>query len=352
MSFVRPTLDALRRDARAAFETYLPGADAALRFTVLKVLADVLAAQTHLTFGHLDWIVRQVIPDTAEADFLDRWAGLHGLARKPATQAAGTVALTGTTGASVLAGARLTRADGTGFLTTADATIDALGAASVTVEAEAGGEAGNAEPGVALTLSVAVVGIDGAALVDAEGLTGGAAEEADASLRARLKARLSAPPQGGAARDYLAWALAVPGVTRAWVYPRNRGNGTVDVSFVMDARDPIIPLVPDVAEVQAAIDLVRPVCDDCIVFAPVAAPLAITIDGLSVDTSAVRAAILVELAAQIALDAEPGGTVHRSRLIEAISRATGESFHNMTVPGADVTPATGHIVTLGAVTFA
>ena len=352
MAFSRPTLDALRRDARAAFEARLPGADAGLRYSALNVLADVQAAMAHLTFGHLDWIARQVIPDTAEADYLDRWAGLHGLARRPATRAAGSVTLTGTAGAVVPLGAALTRADGTAFATTASATIGGGGTVDATVEADAGGDAGNADAGAALTLSVAIVDVSGTALVTAAGLSGGAGAEDDASLRARLIERLSLPPQGGASRDYSAWALTVPGVTRVWVYPRNRGAGTVDVAFVMDARVDIIPAAPDVADVQAAIDAVRPVCDDCIVFAPVATPLAMTITGLSPDTAAIRAAILVELADQIQRDAEPGGTIRRSRLIEAISRATGESYHTLTTPSADVTHAAGHIATLGAVTFA
>lgn len=353
MSFRRPTLDTLRKDARTALEGRLVGADAALRFSALRILADVVGAQTHLTFGYLDWIARQVIPDTAQGDFLDRWAGLHGIPRRPATQAAGVASLTGAGPAVLPSGSVLTRADGTAYRTTADAALaDGASSVTVTVEADAGGEAGNAEAGTALTLSVAIVGLSGTAVVAAEGLSGGAGAESDESLRARLVARLSSPPQGGAARDYLAWALTVPGVTRVWVYPRNRGNGTVDVAFVMDARADIIPLPADVTEVQAVIDELRPVTADCIVFAPVAAPLDVTISGLSPDSAAVRAAILVELQDQIQRDAEPGGTIRRSRLIEAISRATGEAYHSMTLPSADVVNAAGHIAVLGTVTFA
>jgi uncharacterized phage protein gp47/JayE len=51
----------------------------------------------------------------------------------------------------------------------------------------------------------------------------------------------TAPPQGGASADYLAWLLAQPGVTRAWVFSLNRGAGTVDDAFVMDGRANIIP---------------------------------------------------------------------------------------------------------------
>lgn len=352
MAFTRPTLDTLRRDARSALEGRLPGADAALRFTALRILADVVAGQAHLTFGHLDWIARQVIPDTAQADFLDRWAGLHGLARRPATRAAGMVALAGAGPAVLPQGSVLTRADGTAYLTTAEASLaEGASIAVVTVEAGAGGEVGNAEVGTALTLSVAVSGLSGTVTVDADGLSGGAGAESDDRLRARLVARLSSPPQGGAARDYIAWALTVPGVTRVWVYPRNRGNGTVDVAFVMDARADIVPLPADVAEVQAVIEERRPVTADCIVFAPVATPLAVTISGLSPDSAAVRAAILVELQDQIQRDAEPGGITHRSRLIEAISRAAGEAYHTLAVPPTDVASAAGHISVLGAVSF-
>jgi uncharacterized phage protein gp47/JayE len=351
MAFLRPTLDTLRRDARAAFDARLPGADAGLRFSVLSILADVQAAQTHLTFGHLDWIARQVIPDTAEGDFLDRWCGLVGLSRRVATQAAGNVTLSGTPAIVVASGTRITRADGTAYLTTVEATIGGGGSIAVAVEAEAGGEGGNATAGTALTLSEAVVGVSGVVVVASGGLSGGAGAEDDESLRARLRARLSTPPQGGAATDYIAWALEVPGVTRVWVTSGTRGPGTVDVLFVLDGRTDIIPLTGDVAEVQAYLEDRRPVTADVLAVAPVAAPLAITITGLSPDTADVRASILVELEDQIRRDAEPGGTIRRSRLIEAISRASGESFHNMTVPSADVTTAAGSLRTLGTVTF-
>jgi uncharacterized phage protein gp47/JayE len=243
------------------------------------------------------------------------------------------------------------RSDGVAYATDAAATI-ASGTASVAITAEVAGTAGNVDAGAQLALGTAIVGILGTATVAAGGLAGGAAAEADAELRTRLRARLSAPPQGGAAADYVAWALAVPGVTRAWVYPLNRGVGTVDLAFVMDGRPDIIPLSGDVAAVQAAIDLVRPVTADCVVFAPTSSALNVTITGLSPDTTPVRQAIAAELAAQIARDAEPGGTIRRSRLIEAASRAAGEAYHTMTVPAADVTHAAGVIAIPGTVTFA
>lgn len=354
MAFSRPTLGALIRDAAASFAAFLPGADATLRRSNLGVVSRVLAGLTHGQYGYLDWQARQLIPDTAEAEYLDRWARIYGLSRKAGTAAAGNVTLSGTNGATLDAGAVLVRGDGASYTTDALATI-ASGTATVAVTAADGGTAGNADAGAALGLRVAVPGISGNAVVASGGLAGGTADEDDDALRARLLARIQAPPQGGAAADYVAWALAVDGVTRAWCYPQARGAGTVDVAFVVDGRaetgGSIIPTSPEVVAVQAAIDALRPVCDDCLVYAPVAAPLDIEITGLLSDTSEVRAAVEVELAAQILRDAVPGGIVYRSRLMEAVSRATGETSHSMTDPATDVASAAGEIATPGTVTF-
>lgn len=351
MPYARPTLSALREQARAAIESRLPGADAGLRFSALGVLADVIAAAQHLQHGHLDWIVRQCLPDSAEGEYLTRWATLYGIARKPATRAAGHLTLTGISGTVLPSGRELTRADGTRYVTTAAATIGGGGTATVPVEALAGGDAGNAPEATRLTLSLAVVGLEGSALVAAGGLTGGAGEEADADLRARLLQRLRQPPQGGAARDYIAWALELPSVTRAWVRPLWRGVGTLDVFFVCDRRDNIIPTLGDVAEMQDYLDARRPVTADVLALAPVAVPLDVTITALTPDTAAVRAAIVAELRAQISIDASPGGTIFRSRLSEAVSRASDEFSHFMSAPAGDVTHATNELAVLGTVTF-
>lgn len=351
MPFTRPTLGALTRETQLAIAAQLPGADAMLRRSNLGVLARVFAGLVHGIYGYLDWIARQVIPDTAEAEYLERWARLYALERKAPQAAAGTVTFAGIDGTVIPSGTRLVRADGALFETQAGATI-ASGTASVAVRAVAGGAEGNADAGTALRFVVAIAGVNNAATVAAGGLAGGDAAETDAALRARLLARIQQPPQGGAASDYVQWALAVPGVTRAWVYPNARGAGTVDLAFVMDGRPDIIPLSGDVADVQAHVDALRPVCDDFEAFAPTAAPLDVTITGLSADTAAVRAAVTAELAAQIRRDAAPGGTTRRSRLVEAVSRATGEEYHSLTAPSGDVTAAAGEIHVLGTVTFA
>ncbi|GGJ14291.1 baseplate J/gp47 family protein [Neoroseomonas lacus] len=351
MSFERPTLSALRVQARADMAARLTGTDAALRRALAMVLAEAFAALAHHQYGYLDHIARQVIPDTAEGVYLDRWCRIVGLARKPATAAGGLVTATGTNGTDIAAGVTLTRSDGVVYAVAALATI-ASGTAELSVLAATPGADGGLEAGASLTFVTAIPGVTGTATVGLAGLTGGGPEESDTALRDRLRARLSAPPTGGSATDYVAWALEITGVTRAWCLPLNRGPGTVDVAFVMDDREDIFPEPGDVAIVQAHIDAVRPVTANCVVFSPTPAPINVTITGLNPDSAAVRAAIATELAAQIRRDAAPAGIIHRSRLIEAIARAAGESWHTMTVPSADVTQSAGALATLGTVTFA
>lgn len=139
-------------------------------------------------------------------------------------------------------------------------------------------------------------------------------------------------------------------MTRAWVYPGWMGAGTVGIAFVMDQREDIIPEAGDIAAVQAAIEDLRPVTATPVVFAPTPAPIDIVLR-VAPNTPAVQAAVTAELADFLARDAQPGGTIYRSRLSETISLAEGEFSHALELPDGDVTPPPGHIASLGTVTF-
>lgn len=350
MAFTRPTLTQLIERAQADVETRLPGADAGLRNSALNVLARTHSGAVHGTYGYLDWISRQVLPDTADAEILERWANIWGVTRKAASRAAGPVTLTGTTGAVVPAGTVLQAADGQEFETDAEVTL-AAGTATAQVTALAAGQAGNLAAGTTLTLVSPIAGVNSQATVAAGGLVGSDDTETDDALRARLLARIQAPPHGGAKADYIAWALEVSGVTRAWVYPGELGLGTVTVRFVRDDDASIIPDAAEVQAVQAHLDALRPVTAGLTVVAPVAVPLNLTI-ALTPNTSTVQAAVLAEIKDLLRREAEPGGTILISHIREAISLAAGETNHVLTVPSADVTHTAGQIATLGTITWA
>ncbi|MHB1053466.1 MAG: baseplate J/gp47 family protein [Thiobacillus sp.] len=350
MAFTRPTLTQLIERAQADIETRLPGSQPRLRHTLLGTLARVHPGANHGLYGYLDWIARQVLPDTADAEILERWASIWGVTRKAASFAAGPVTLTGTTGAVVPAGTVLQAATGQEFETDAEVTL-AAGTATAQVTALSAGQAGNLVASAKLNLISPIAGVNAQATVASGGLVGGADTETDDALRARLLARIQTPPHGGAKTDYVAWALEVAGVTRAWVYPGELGLGTVTVRFV---RDNDASIIPDAAEVQAVldhIDTLRPVTAGLTVVAPVAVPLNLTI-ALTPNTSTVQAAVLAEIKDLLVRAAEPGGTILISHIREAISLAAGETNHVLTVPSADVAHTVGQIATMGIITWA
>lgn len=316
-------------------------AEELLRRADAEVFARVLAGASHALHGHLDWIARQVIYDTADAEILERWASLFGLDRKPAAYASGTVTASGT--GTIPTGTIYRRADGAEFQVTADATAPG----AVQVQALVAGAAGNTAAGL-LSLQTPISGVVTAAAVVS--ISNGADIEDDASLRARLRAHLRAPPHGGAAHDYIQWATEVPGVTRAWVYPLELGAGTVVVRFVRDNDVSLIPDSTEVAAVQAYINERRPVTAAVTVLAPVAVPLNFTID-LTPDSTEIRATVQAALRDLLAREAEPGKTILVSHIREAISTALGETDHVLTAPSANVAHSTGQIATMGTITW-
>jgi len=349
MPFSRPDLATLIARAEADIETRLPGADARLRRSNLNVLARVHSGAAHGLYGYLDWIARQVIYDTAEGEILERDASVWGIARKAAAPATGSATLTGTNGTIIPAGTRLVRSDSAEFVVDAAATVSG-GTANVSITADVAGQAGNTAAGSALSLATPISGVSADAIVAAGGLTGGADIEADDLLRARFLERIRKPPHGGAAHDYVAWALEVEGVTRAWCSPAELGLGTVTVRFVRDDDASPIPDAGEVAAVQAHIDALRPVTADVTVVAPVAVPMDIQIQ-LTPGTAAVKAAVEAELRDLLLREAEPGTTILLSHLREAISIAAGETDHVLVSPAADVTHTIGQMATFGSITW-
>ncbi|AEI76558.1 baseplate J-like protein [Cupriavidus necator N-1] len=349
MAYQRPELMDLRDAAYAAIEA-IPGADARLRFAVLNALAVMTAGAADGLYGYQEWISKQILPDRAEKEFLDRYASLWlSGGRKQATGGAGLVTVSGTDGTVVPAGTLFIRSDGVQYASQADATV-ATGTASVSVLATTAGLSTNAVMGQSLTLVTPVPGLQSTAAVGVAGLTTGTDVESDDDLRARLLQRLQQPPDGGSAADYVQWALSVAGVTRAWVAPLELGPNTVVVRFVRDDDASIIPDAAEVAAVQAYIDSVRPVTAEVTVVAPVAMAVNFQIQ-LTPNTVAVRAAVEAELRDLITREAIPGGTILLSHINEAISLAAGETDHVLTSPSANVAAPVGQLAVFGSITW-
>ena len=345
MSFARPTLSELVDRLRGDIAARLPGADSLLRRSVLDVFARSFGGALAGAYSDLDWIAKQLMPDTAEDAQLARWAAMWGIARRPAISAGGRVRLTGTSGSTVLAGTRLTAAGGVTVSMVEDVTLDSGGAVVEVIAIEPGPI--SLPAAAPFTFLSPVLGVN--AIARAEGaIVGGALEEDDEQLRARLLERLRTPPEGGARRDYLRWMKAQPGVTRAWVFPEWMGPGTVGCTFVFDGRPEPIPTPLDVETIAAALEVERPVTARVITFAPTPEPLPLAIR-LSPDNAAVRAAVEAEIADLLLREAEPGGTILVSRIREAISLAPGELDHELVAPVSNVTATRGALFVPGPI---
>jgi uncharacterized phage protein gp47/JayE len=300
MPWQTPTLSQVRGFIRDYIAGALPGADALVPNSVMRVISDAQGGLCHLNLQYLDWLALQLMPDTAEQEWLGRFGNIWlvnadgSTGRKMATPAAGQANLTGTPLLVVPAGTQLGSAAAVLYQTVEDVTLAADGSATPTdIVAVTPGAAGNLPAGS--TLSVA--GVPGVTTATVVQLTGGTDQETDDELRLRVLTRIRQPPMGGDADDYVAWALAVPGVTRAWCSPLEMGMGTVTVRFMCDdlraTGDPMtngFPLPQDIAAVTAYLNTVRPVAvKDFFVEAPIPEPISFGVQGLSENTSSTQA---------------------------------------------------------------
>ena len=357
MPWSTPTLRDVRTMTRGDVTASLSGA-AMVANSVLRVMSDTMAGLAHLTLRYIDWLANQLLPDTAESEWLDRHGAIWlknsdgTIGRKGATFAEGTVTFTGIQGATVDKGLQLSGVNQVSYETTEQIFIGD-GPTDCTVRALVPGVVGNMLPGETLSLVDFGNGIDSAATVTL--MEGGTDQETDDELRMRVLLRIQNPPMGGCRTDYEEWALAFPGVTRAWCYPLEMGIGTVTVRFMLDdlrAADDGFPQPDDVDDLAEWLDVKRPVAvKDFFCEAPVPYPIDLKIIGLVNNDEATRAAIVVSLQEMLHERLRPGDTVYRSWVDEAISRAIGEDHHELeftTTPMA----APGYLAVLGAITYA
>ena len=343
MAFERPPLPQILERVSADVESRLSKEQ--IRRSNARVYERVLAGASHEIHGRIDWLQKQLFFQTAEAEFLDRWASVFGVYRKPATAAAGTVQLS-------FAAEPVDVPEGTVLQADAGAQYQTVGSPStagiVEVEALLPGSGGNLEAGDVLSFVSPVAGVDSAA--ECLGVSGGTDAETDEELRTRLLERARERPAGGAAQDYVAWAKEIAGVTRAWV-AQGTQPGTVIVDFVCDDLPDIIPTAEKVAEVQAHIDAVRPVTAIVTVEAPETQAVNITISSLLPSTTAVREAVEKALADLFIAEAEPGALMYLSHIRAAISNAAGEIDNTVVSPVADIQAPAGTLLTLGTITW-
>lgn len=366
MPWVTPSLPDVRRRNRDYISSRLQVA--LVPNSITRIVADAQAGTAHLNLQYLDWLADQLMPDRAETEWLERqgiiWLknqdGTKG--RKAPTPASGFVTATGIEGTIVPIDTEMrigTGSTGVLYRTVADIAIS-NGPTLIPVTAIDAGTIGNLEPGDQLAISPTIANVDTGTLVVE--LSGGTDQETDDELRVRILERIQKPPMGGDADDYVQWALAFPGVTRAWCSPKEMGVGTVTVRIMMDdlrANQEGFPGLDDVDRVQAWIDQRRPVTTmDCFVLAPLREPVSFQLSNLQPDDSstvemieqAVRAMLMERAAPAFAVDgiAREAQTIYASWVSEAVSSVSNVDYFDLVMEN-HVMPSKGHLAVLGNV---
>jgi len=357
MPWTTPTLKAVRGMTRDYVLSQL-GARAMIPNSVLRIMSDSMSGLTHMAFIYLDWLARQLLPDTAETEWLDRHGNIWlvnadgSKGRKAPTYARGTVRFEGTPGTVIPTGTLLMGANRIQYQTLTDATVGIDGLGDATAVALTAGIEGNLPDGTNLFFTESG-GFAVETITTFGEMSGGVDSETDEQLRERILFRIQNPPMGGAAHDYVAWAMAVPGVTRAWAAVEI-GPGTMTVRFLMDDLYPDnygLPTENDINTVRTYIDRKRPVTvKDCFVFAPILYFYDIQITELVNNTETTRGNIEASIKAMERERSKPGETMHRSWVDEAISKASGEVTHELLYETTEM-PAPGYMPVLGTILY-
>lgn len=362
MPFARPTLTALRNQAVEDITTSgVPGLDGLLRNAVLRVLAWVMSGLAYSVYGYLDWISRESVPFTATDEFLYAWAALVGIYQKDSSPASGFAEFTGTAGLTLPSGTALTRQDAVPYTTTADAAVDATGLLTVPIVAAINGAGTNCDAGVPIGIDTPIAGINGGGVTSSP-LAGGADQETQADLRTRMLWRYAQPPMGGSASDYIAWALEVPGCSRAWIQASGGQVQVYPMFDVANAADGGFPQGSDGCATEESrgpaatgdqllvanhIWPVQPVTALVFVAAPVPLAVDVTIASLDPSTVEMENAILASLQDAFLIIGEVAGTVYPSQLYAAISATPGVIRFDMTSPAAPITAPAGALPVMG-----
>lgn len=325
---------------------------------VFAQLLRAVALELRSVHDHIAYRGRQIFIDQCDDENVAVHAGIWNVVRRDPVKAVGTIALTGTPGANIAAGIVLTSSAGVSYVTTAGGIISGAGSLTVAATASVGGLDGNLASGIRLTVQTVTPDVTGATVSTA--FSGGADQQSISSWREDVKSRIRRPPHGGADFDYVTWVEDAFDVAAVKVVPGWVGNGSLALIVAMnDPAGPRAATVAELAAIGAYVSGLKPVTAMVVPVAATIRTLNLTVH-LKPDTEPVRAAVNTAWQRFIATlgdeddtgNTSPiGATIERSRLIEAISAASGEYAHDLTVPAATFTLAATEYPIAGPITW-
>ena len=196
---------------------------------------DVLASNA-IEFANaeveLEQAYKAAFADTSWGEYLTMIAGSVGIIRRTATNAIGTVTVSGR--GIVPAGAIFGTPEGLRFA--ADEETVVADFAEIAVTATEAGAAGNVAAGTVTLIPLSIPGIT--AVENAEAMHDGYDEEDDETLLARYLFKVRMPATSGNPYHYIEWAMEVPGVGAAKCQRTWNGPNTVRVIIADSNLDP------------------------------------------------------------------------------------------------------------------
>lgn len=128
MSINFPTYQELIDRIRADIASNLPEVDPTLFGSIIRAISDSLAGRAKDVVDLQEQLIKQLFPQTAEGEYLERWAGYESITRNPAEAAGGPILFTGVPSTIIPINTQVTNSDGSiyetdGALTLAEQVI-------------------------------------------------------------------------------------------------------------------------------------------------------------------------------------------------------------------------------------
>jgi uncharacterized phage protein gp47/JayE len=231
-----PTIAQLKASIKASIEGAM-GVTIQDTKNFLNVWIGQQAAKMRLMYLQLNFVQRQITPDTADREenggSLEKWGRIKLNRNKfPATSGLYTIQVTGTIGTTINASQTFKSNDSSsnpGLLYILDNDYTLVSSPdTIQVRALALGLAGQLILGDLLTSTSPIVGLNRNATVTVEDEEPIDAETDD-EYRNKILEAFRLEPQGGAVGDYRLWAADAQGVKTVYPYASNSNSGEVDV---------------------------------------------------------------------------------------------------------------------------
>ena len=233
--------------------------------------------------------------------------------------------------------------------------------ARVAITAEDYALSTNISSGGTLTLATPITDVDDDAYVEFIGIIGGRDTETKNNLLRRTKHSRSNPVANynvGAVEKAL---FAVQGITRIFIKRVYPDPGEARVFFLRDDdAGSILPDATEVAEAQAALDVLLPLttdADDVLALAPTAVTTSFTFSALSPDTLTMRTAITNTISAfyedEASFETDITEIKYNAIISNTIDPDTGDSLASFTLssPSGDITVGIDSMGIFGGATY-